>query len=680
MKSLLKILLPPRALLLSGSLLLVVFQFALLRLLFLWRNDLAATDLPASLLAQSWLVGLRFDLAISAYFSLALLVLLWLPTRLKPRLAYWTTLPFALLTLLIGLSDVEFFRELDMHLNHLAVEYLSHPKIVAGMIWEGYPIISYLLLGSLWICCCRLWLKGFGRLAASYQRSLGSERPWQRLASGLLLILLLIFASRGGFQKSPLRWGDAYFSDQPFANQLALNGTFTLGRSLLEQRKHGNRHWVKAMPPQQAQDRVRQMLLLEHEKNLASADYPLLRSEPEAAGSTPLQPRNVVVIMMESFSARYVGALGGPHNLTPEFDALARDGVLFSRALSNGTHTHQGVFATLASFPNLPGYEYLMKTMEANQEFSGLPTLLTGAGYQSIFLYNGLLSWDNKEGFLRQHGIDRFVGSGDYPNPTFRDPVWGVSDHDVFLRAIQEFNQLSVDGPFFGAILTLSNHSPFNLPQPLPFARIISGDTMEPRYNGIRYADWALGDFFRQARQQPWFEETLFVMVGDHGFGTPPAITDIRLDRFHVPLLFYAPDLIRQPEIRPIVASQVDITPSVLGLIGLSVPHQSWGRNLFALSEGDPGFAIVKPSGGKEDVAIVRGDRALIRPAEGDPAYYRVDFGFPPQTEPLTMDPAAEELQQQLGAYIQTGLLNLRGRKLGTPGHTASAAGPAGGN
>jgi phosphoglycerol transferase MdoB-like AlkP superfamily enzyme len=312
-----------------------------------------------------------------------------------------------------------------------------------------------------------------------------------------------------------------------------------------------------------------------------------------------------------------------------------------------------------------------MKTMEANQEFSGLPSLLHRQGYQTVFLYNGLFSWDNKEGFFRQHGMDRFIGTEDFIDPVFVDPVWGVSDYDVFMRAKEEFRAMDAKGPFFGAILTLSNHSPFNLPDPLPFDRIETGDDMEPRFNSMRYADWALGEFFRQARNEPWFENTLFVLTGDHGFGSPPALTEMQLDRQHVPLLFFSPAL--DPAAighRTTVASQVDIGPSVLGLLGLDAPHQGWGRNLFDPGLEDEGFAVVKPSGGDDLVALIEGDYVLIREPRGKTLLYCCDFGFPPKIDLLPRESEPElraAMLKRMQAYVETGLRVLRERHLGLP-------------
>jgi phosphoglycerol transferase MdoB-like AlkP superfamily enzyme len=667
----------PEVLFVGGLYGVLMVLFALLRGVLLWRNSTLTAQVPFKLLLQSFWVGARFDLAISSYLLIPLLLLLILLPRYRRLLLSGFAVSVGLL-LFMGVAEIEFYREFESRFNNLVFEYLGHPKIVAGMIWDGYPVLRYTLL---WIVLAAV-LAGsivlFYRIFLRPQRPVASSRQSMlRIMGTVVALTLMIFFSRGGFGSSPLRWGDAFFCEVPFANHLALNGFFTLGRSIWDKIYSKHKGWVKAMPPDKALQMTRGMLSLPGDQPLASNDYPLLRRQQTASGTSPAVTRqnqrapNVVVILMESFSARFVGTLGAEQKLTPEFDRLADKGVLYKRAFSNGTHTHQGVYASLTSFPNLPGYEYLMKMMEANQEFSGLPSILDRHGYQTLFLYNGLFSWDNKEGFFRQHGIDRFIGTEDYRDPTFVDPVWGVSDYDVYHRANAEFSAMAKQGPFLGVILTLSNHAPFNLPEPLPFPRIETGNDMDARFNGMRYADWSLGEFFRMASKEPYFDNTLFVITGDHGFASPPMITPMQLSRFHVPLLFYAPGLIGENgQKRETVASQVDITPSILGLLGLKDPQQCWGRNLFALDAADEGFAVIKPSGGEDEVALIEGDRVLIKSPKGKPRLYRYVFGPPPNSSENLygkQKTLARAMEKSLLAYVQTGILTLRARHLGLP-------------
>ncbi len=663
---------PPEARFIFALYVLLLLYFGFLRLALLQRNIVLAEQIPSAILTMSFLTGMRFDLAISSYMLIPLFVALMVFKGRSRSRVIWLFCIIFQAAFLLGLAEAEFYSEFESRFNTLVFEYLSHPNIVAEMIWEGYPVVRYVLL---WMLLAAFFAFMVRRL---FHFFFSSDEPGypslSRILGSMGMLVLMVFASRGGFGHEPLRWGDAFFSESTFANHLALNGMFSLGRSVWDKIYSKQAFWTKAMPVEEAFKDVRELLFLPDESDMHDKDHPILRrgassSEAMKHKASSSKPMNVVVILMESFSGRYVGALGAREGLTPEFDRLSERGALFERAFSNGTHTHQGVYASLCSFPHLPGYDYLMKMMEANQEFSSLPGLLKAQGYQTLFLYNGLFSWDNKEGFFRHQGIDRFIGSGDYVAPTFVDPVWGVCDYDVFSRANSEFSAMSSKGPFLGVILTLSNHQPFNLPSPLPFERIETGSPMDGRHNGIRYSDWALGEFFRQARQEEYFQNTLFVITGDHGFAVPPMITDLQLSRFHVPLLFYSESLFGSEGLRRNeVASQVDIVPSVLGLLGLEVPHQSWGRNLFSPVFQDEGFALIKPSGGEETVGFVRGNRILIMSPKRSPHIYRYSFGSTPSFGSDESDHAADRrMARNAQALIESGIVALNTRRLGAP-------------
>ena len=144
----------------------------------------------------------------------------------------------------------------------------------------------------------------------------------------------------------------------------------------------------------------------------------------------------------------YTEAVFGTPEITPNFDRLASEGLLFSRFFSNGTHTHQGMFATMGCFPNLPGFEYLMQTPEGSHDFSGLPQLLNSRGFDNLYVYNGDFAWDNQSGFFGRQGMSHFIGRFDFKNPIVFDPTWGVSDQDMFDRAAEELVRKSAGPPF----------------------------------------------------------------------------------------------------------------------------------------------------------------------------------------------------------------------------------------
>jgi phosphoglycerol transferase MdoB-like AlkP superfamily enzyme len=459
-----------------------------------------------------------------------------------------------------------------------------------------------------------------------------------------------------------LRWGDVYTTDSNFANQLGLNGTLQL-IAAAESRMSDERSniWKARLDQPLAEQTVRDMLLTSGDK-LVDADIAAVRRNytPDANKTLPI--KNVVVILMESFAGHSVGALGRPGNVTPYFDKLSKEGLLFDRFFSNGTHTHQGMFATMACFPNLPGFEYLMQTPEGSHKLSGLPQLLSARDYDNVYVYNGDFAWDNQSGFFSNQGMTNFIGRNDYVNPVFSDPTWGVSDQDMFNRGLEELK--ARDGkdkkPFYALLQTLSNHTPYAMPTPLPVEPVTDRGTLNEHLTAMRYSDWALGQFFEKARKEPYFNETLFVIVGDHGFGDEQQITEMDLGRFNVPMLMIAPGIQEKFGQRDhTVGTQIDIVPTIMGRVGGDVVHQCWGRDLLNLPEGDKGFGVIKPSGNDQTVALLTADRVLVLPKDMPPKLYQYELGANPKGEviPTSGDEAA--LQQKLESFLQTATKSL---------------------
>jgi phosphoglycerol transferase MdoB-like AlkP superfamily enzyme len=421
------------------------------------------------------------------------------------------------------------------------------------------------------------------------------------------------------------------------------------------------------MPPQDALAVLRQHWLLPQETLLAPDEFPLLRRFDPAPTAKPAPYKNVVVVLMESFSAQRVGVFGNPLQITPNFDALSRDGLLFDHIFSNGTHTHQGMFATFGCFPNLPHYEYLMQQPEGSHHFSGLPKVLSQRNYNNIFVYNGDFAWDNQGGFFRAQGLEHFVGRHDFINPRFSDPTWGVSDEDMFDRAFDEIVKLEAAGkPYYAMLQTLSNHTPYALPEPLPVAKVIVNGDEDQHLTAMRYADYAVGEFFKKIKARGGFDDTLFVLVGDHGFGGLKQLTEMDLVRFHIPLLFIGKDIQTHfGKTRSMTGSQVDVVPTVMGMLGGSYVQHCWGRDLLALPADDPGQAVIKPSGSEQVVALVQGDYILIQPPDAQPRLERFQL-IPQLQEEVIEDPQRQSnMKRMLDAYVQTALNALLANRVG---------------
>ncbi len=643
--------------------------FALLRLgLLLFNRELIGST-PLASFVEAFGNGLRFDLRVTVYILVPLLLAVLSSRAMAARRLQQLWLGVcASVAILLGLIELNFYREFHQRLNSLVFQYLQEdPATVLSMLWHGFPVLRLLaawLAASAALFALFGWLERRTRAApvslASAPARRGASWPARFAVFGVLLVVSVV-AARGTLRQGPpLRWGDAFTTASTFANHLGQNATLSLYDAARNRfSSHRDNSWKATLPVADAQAITRELLLTANDR-LVDAELAPVRRDFQPPADGQLAVRNVVVILMESFAGRYVGALGSADGITPNFDRLAGEGLLFERFFANGTHTHQGMFASMACFPNLPGFEYLMQTPEGGHRFSGLPQLLGARAFDDVYVYNGDFAWDNQAGFFGNQGMKRFVGRNDYVNPVVSDPTWGVSDQDMFTRAAEELSKLDNGAPFYALLQTLSNHTPYALPEQLPVAAVEGHGALDQHLTAMRYSDWALGQFFDKVRNQPWFKQTLFVVVGDHGFGAPEEVTEMDLLRFHVPLLLIAPGVTeRFGSRREVVGTQVDVVPTIMGRLGGEVRHQCWGRDLLSLAADDPGFGIVKPSGSDQTVALIRGDRVLVQPKEQPARLYRYRLGREPAGERIAAAEDQPQLLRQLHAYLQTATASL---------------------
>ena len=659
---------------LAGAIVLLITLF-LLRLLLLIYNFELIGDIPIGSIVESFFNGFRFDLRVVTYLCIPLTLSLCSQHAMMARriLRIWLHIWGSLL-ILLGLIELDFYREFHQRLNSLVFQYFQEdPITVLSMLWHGFPVLKLVLA---WVASS-IVLHGVLLRVDRMTRGSIVEKTTQNIhfpthfsrQSGFanpyfiffICIIVSAVTARGTLRQGPpLRWGDAFTTEYLFTNHLGLNGVLTLFDAAKSQlSEHRSNIWKPTMEASRAIEISRQLLLTEHDQ-LVDSDQAAIRRNYQAPDKAVLPIKNVVVVLMESFAGRYVGALGSQANITPNFDGLAEEGLLFRRFFSNGTHTHQGMFATMSCFPNLPGFEYLMQSPEGNNKFSGLPQLLSERDYNNLYVYNGDFAWDNQSGFFGNQGMTRFIGRNDYINPILEDPTWGVSDQDMFDRAAEELLKQDPSKPFYALLQTLSNHTPYALPKNLPVEVVSEHGSYNEHLTAMRYSDWALGQFFKKAKKSPYYKDTLFVVVGDHGFGTNEQLTEMDLYRYHVPLLLIAPG-IREKFGASVdrVGTQVDIVPTIMGRLGGDVLHQCWGRDLLTLPSTDQGFGIIKPSGSDQTVAILSGENILIQPKGMEPSSYQYRLGLHSKGKKVEVLSKDQVLLDRLRAFVETASASL---------------------
>lgn len=347
-------------------------------------------------------------------------------------------------------------------------------------------------------------------------------------------------------------------------NWFGYTGTTLVLRSSLEASKSENRE-IDLMDEKEAISTVRRELNITDSLPDIS---PIARKI-----ENPGQPsrKNVVLVFMESMSAELLGHFGNPEHLTPFLDSIAVRSLCFNRFFSAGTHTNHAIHSVLYSYPALMKRNSMKGAVIPF--FAGLPTILQDNGYRTLFFMTHESQYDNMNGYLRTNGFDRIFAQEDYP----KDKVvnsFGVQDDFLYQYALPILTETADEGqPFFAVLLSISNHPPYVIPKDFK----THSSTDEHRI--VEFADHALKEFIDEAKQQEWFDNTIFVFVGDHGkiVGTPRS--DMPLSFNHVPLFIYSPSFIEPRQIQDL-GGQVDIAPTILGLLNIDYTDNGFGVNL----------------------------------------------------------------------------------------------------
>lgn len=576
-----------------ASCLLALLILSSFRLWLYWERRSDIADLTARQKLKLFRIGLRLDgVIVSRGCLLMVVAALFLPERLltgiQPLLFAYIGIVYFML-FFVEIAGLYFFRFYDFRPNYLVFEHGADREVLRTVI-KAYPVVRIFFLSLAGTCLALIVVQMLWQIFKPGQFS-EMLWLWDRGAT-FLWLLLTAFATRGTFDHRPLNPSLAAFTTNRIANEIASCGLFNLLYELNHRTKDEFTALKTVIPlpsAEQAVSRARQVIGAQ-DRFTDDGPNPLVRQISNGAARKPL---NVVLVVMESFTGRLTGCLGGAPALSPELDRLAAEGLLFERCYATGERTIQGLEAAVCSFPPLPGAG-VVKRPQARQNFATLASVLKGRGYATRFLYGGQGIFDHMLGFFVGNGFDQFIEEKDFANPTYKSP-WGVSDEDLFQRADQDFRRLHAEGkPFFATILTVSLHSPWQYPT----GRItpLSADTKVPpgfelaELNNFLYADYCIGKFIRAARGSAYFDDTLFVFVGDHGVHLRGSEL-IPVDEYRVPALFFAPAHINPQRIRA-VTSQIDLPPTIMGIVGGEYRSPFLGRDVLNGRQQDP-FAIV---------------------------------------------------------------------------------------
>lgn len=555
---------PAFVLVLLKLFILILVLFTILRISWLVYNIDKLGEASAFEIIKAHLLGLRFDSIVAVYLLFLPFILFVVKEFLNKKwlskvAIIWLTVLMGL-TIFIAVADMPYYAYFSTHINASAIDILSGSDggMIVSMILSDYRYLLLLIpIVALIYLICRL-----------VKRIVNSTQPptsivW-KVVGFVGMVVFMIYALRGwmGLRESPLVEKHAYFCNNNLLNQTAINPTGTLLRSILHAHKDANAEYV-FMSDKDALQNIKQAY-----PNAYNKDYPLSRS---VTFENERKNYNVVLVLMESMSWAKTAHGGNNGNLTPFLDSLMDKSLLFANCYSIGMHTHCGLYGTLYSYPTL------FKTQPLNLSplriYNGLPNTLKREGYKTIYFTTHDPFFDNVGLFLTTNGIDKVVSEDNYPKEV-KKGYWGVPDDYMFRYSQYILDKMSkADSPFFATFLTTSDHGPYYIPE------YFKPRSAKQNEQATEYADWSLQQFMQMAKQQDWYENTIFVFVADHG-AAMDSDYDLPLTYFHIPLLIYSPSGVVPVEVRNQMASQLDVFPTIMGLLNIPYINNTFGIDL----------------------------------------------------------------------------------------------------
>jgi phosphoglycerol transferase MdoB-like AlkP superfamily enzyme len=615
---------------------------------------------PVSLWPELFLRGFGFDLAVLAWLLAPMLLwaaiwprnwpTMWLTSRLtiwpthwrmplwRPWLRLTTFFSMAAILLFGALSEWTFWEEFATRFNFIAVDYLVYTHEVIGNIVESYPV-AMLLSGIAALAAVLTWLFRRPILAAAAP----DPKPRGRLTYAALGVLLPWSATQ------LTNIDQMQFSDNVYANELSGNGLMTFAAAFQRNELDYERFYAKLPAAKTA--RILGELGVEREPLSKVLDPDPEETEAFNPQRIPFKrpPRNIVLISVESLSAKFLGSFGNTEGLTPRLDALAKDGLLFSRLYATGTRTVRGLEALTIGIPPIPGQSVVRRP--DNEHLASVGEILRRQGYETMFLYGGYGYFDNMNAYYAGNNY-RVVDRTDFPEASvgFAN-VWGVADEYLFDNSLAQLDKTHAAGkPFLAQIMTTSNHRPYTYPD----GRI---DMPSPggRNGAVKYTDYAIGHFIDQARKKPWFNDTLFVIVADH-CASAAGKTKLPVAGYHIPLIFYAPDMLK-PGRDNRLASQIDIPPTLLDVMGLPGDDHFFGQSVFEQRNGSRRAFISN----YQELGYLKNDKLIVLGPKQRVDTFDINASgdaSPAPVDPRLRDEAIAYYQSAFTAY-KTGSLKL---------------------
>ena len=465
-----------------------------------------------------------------------------------------------------AVSEYFFWNEFGIRYNFIAVDYLIYTTEVIGNIMESYPVVP--LFSGVFVVVLALTIFLYKKTKSTLETIPSLKEKGLFLGGYVALFLLSLWATPKF---------DNIKSNNVFVQEIRANGVYKFYYAFTHSELDFFQFYP-TLPEEEARTTFFKHFIIPYPRfgecgtpqflPIREFPYPVKRIFEEE------HKKNVVLISVESLSAEFMAAYGNTEGITPFLDSLAQKSIFLTNLYATGNRTVRGLEALTLCVPPTPG-ESIVKRKDNKDKFT-TGSVFKSKGYSVKYLYGGYSYFDNMKDFFAGNGYDIIDRDNFTPEEITFANIWGVSDEDMARKAIKEMNAQAKTGkPFFNHWMTVSNHRPFTYPE----GRIDIPGTAKSRQGGVKYTDYALKLFFELAKKESWFKDTVFVIVADH-CASSAGRTELPLDRYRIPCLIYA-DFLEAKRVDTL-ASQIDLMPTVMGLLNFSYESKFLGQDIFS--------------------------------------------------------------------------------------------------
>ncbi len=538
--------------------------FTIARVLFLLYEYTDSFQLPAKEWVLIMLHGLKLDISATGYLLVFAGLFITFTIPVKGKYLNYLITPFTILFLtifsIIIIGDLELYKNWGFRIDTTPLLYLKNPKEAAAstQLWLEIVLLisTFLLIGGFSYIYKKLFILRIKNLKKqSYLSSL----------IFLIITAAMIIPVRGGIGIAPINTGAAYFSKNTFSNHAAINAPWNLGYSLSKMNNSNKEYKF-------FKDSTAEKIFSDIQKESDTYKKVLNTEKP-----------NVVIILLESFTSKVIGVLNNKYDVTPNLDSLSRKGILFNNFYANSDRSDKGIVAILSGYPAHPTAS-IIKYPSKTQALPFLNKSLETNGYKTSFYYGGDIDFANMRSYFINGGYNEIISKEDFAPELYRTK-WGVHDEDVLKKFSEDI--INDTNRFFKVCFTLSSHDPFDVPMETK----IKGNNREKKFmNSVYYTDKCIGDFFKKVSKSEIWDNTLFILVADHGSPHPDHSPSHTTEKHKIPMIWLGGCLSKTDTIIETFSSQMDIPSTVLNQLNINSKEFKYSKNIFSDSISSYGF------------------------------------------------------------------------------------------